>query len=388
MDQKYGPIQIYKQRKIIKYKEVLYHNWLNSVELMILEKSGIIRRSKEFPTFKETDIEDYDKAFDTNKGKGFFQGIHIYSDLPAAIPPYHKSIVTVFYPKACMHTTLGEVLENKKTDPLAYDFISWYKAAFKESVLTFDDICLLTIIDIGLYDQSRFNLFKNVFTRDIPSFIDRIGPTYHFLKKYASGVVPKMVDNIIETLDSLSRNITMINDANKLIKRKMEADDAGTENNPDTSAKKLLRKMGGPWDYQIYQMYKYKEISNLFVELKKNLKQDEIQIMALGLYIKEIVHCSTTLEFVFKFLQSHGSLTGPMMIIPFICRSAFDVQIIPHRIPYIGGFLAELKLWKNQSRWLPKKMLKDMIEERQMLTRPKRKSRSRKAGRNNKTRKN
>ncbi len=378
IESKFGYINIYRKPNIIKYKNVIYHNWLSNIDYMLLNKSGIFRRSQEHPTFKKTDIEDYDSAFNTNKDSGIFGGIHLYGDLPPPIPDFTKSVILVFYPKNCFKMTLGEIADSKKTDPLSYDFVSWYRAAFKESVLTFDDVCLLAIVEMGLYDTSRFNHFKRAISKDIPALIERISPTVDFINKH---IYKSKLPEILEKINKYSALISTLADARELLKKRINAEKVDIDKNPDTNTKQLLRKVKGLGDLEIYMAYKFKSIAKLFFELKKSFKHEEIQALALGLYVEEIVNCSTNIEFIYKFLKQYGSVNGPMMVIPFICRNVHDASI--------GGMYSEIRLIWKQPGFIPKKMLKNVIEERRMLTRPERKkTRSRSKKPFNKTRKN
>ncbi len=267
---------------MIKYKDVFYYNLINNLNVMTLLKSGITRTSQDEPVFKKTDIEDYDSAFEIiREGE-----VSLYGEILDPFDGINKHMVTIFYPNTCLNQTLGDVITNKYTDPLAYDFISWYKAAYNESILTFDDLCLYAIAKIGLHEnKSRLHKFREFFTKHLP----------YELKKYKGTVSIFLSKSVQQLISGIKQVYSLINMF--IIP-------------PLISGKSVYEK--------------YQKEGELFMDLKKTFTKDEIQALSLGLYIDEILDVAMSLDTVYKFINTYGKVEGkPFMVLPIICRFSY-----------------------------------------------------------------
>ncbi len=276
---------------VIKYKDVFYYNLINKINVMTLRKSGILCTNQENPRFKKIDIENYDTAFDIiREGE-----ISLYGEILDPFDGVNNGAITIFYPEYCMNQSLGEIISNKYKDPLAYDFISWYKAAYNESILSFDDLCLYAISKIGLQNnKSRLQKFNEFFKRELPNKI----------KQY-TGISSIFLSDNVKTLVSKAKSVL--------------------------SLLSFLYKSTIASGKSVYE--KYQKEGEIFLELKKSLNKEQIQTLSLGLYLNEIFDVAMSLDTVYKFINTYGNVEGkPFMVLPVICRAVYgDIQLVDEK---------------------------------------------------------
>ena len=261
----------------IKYKNKIYSQMVYDLGFMTLIKSGIMRKSNSPPVFKKTDIDDYNKGFD----KIMEHGIHIFGTLPSPFDGTNDGVITIFYPQNMMSKSLGAVIGDKNKDPLAYDFLCWYKAAYNESILTFDDLCLIAIASISVkHKLPRYKEFiKTLVTLSQKDWV----PFQRFIP-YKIGFIfdgiPKIFGAIVHYIHSYF----------------------------DTDFKPYYNNMT--------------EFGEIFLDMKKKLSTDEIKTLSLALTMDDILQVSINIETVYKFIKLYGQTNNePFMVVPLICRS-------------------------------------------------------------------
>ncbi len=119
----------------IIYKNVKYNN----LHVMIIGVSGIIS-SKNINIIYTNDINDFDKAYPF-----LFENIPD-EDIKYYLPPPSLTEYTLelHYPNEnILNKKINQIINDKKEDPLTYDFYCWLKALYKASVIPLNDLLLM-----------------------------------------------------------------------------------------------------------------------------------------------------------------------------------------------------------------------------------------------------
>ncbi len=309
----------------VRYKKVLYQQIVYDLGMMTLMKSGIMRKSLSPPTFKKTDIEDFDGAFK----KIMEHGIHVWGTIPSPFDGVNDGVVTIFYPQNALFKTLQELISNKDKDPLAYDFLSWYKAAYNESIFTFDDVCLYAIAEIAVNSRSqpsRFKTFINTLIH-LPNIISSWIPFKRFIPseliKFIINSIPKLYPMFIMYIDSYF--------------------------------KKDLKPM----------YHSMTEIGDIFLDMKNKFDDNMIKSMSLALTMQDILHVNMNIETIYKFINLYGKTNGePFMVVPLICRAPMGNQyLVDEKIKLSRPRTKTVKTktkTKTKTRSKPKSLLKSL----------------------------
>jgi hypothetical protein len=308
----------------LKYKNVIYSQILYDLGVMTLMKSGIMRKSLSPPKFKKTDIENYDEAF----AKIPEHGLRLFAPLPQPFDGVNDGVVSIFFPKNAISKTLGEIINNKDKDPLSYDFLCWYKAAYSESILTFDDICLYAIAKITVNSKSQPSRFKKFYNtiKTLPILISEWIP----FKRFLGAGLRSTIEMISQSIPSILHFI-------------------------ESYIKKDLKPM----------YYSMTEIGNIFLDMKSKFDDNTIKSMSLALTMQDVLKVDMNIETVYKFINLHGKINGePFMIVPLICRAPMgDTYLIEEKIklsrPHSKTVKTKTKT-KTKTRSKTKSLLKSL----------------------------
>ena len=80
---------------------------------------------------------------------------------------YNKIFVCVDYSADNLKRTIKDIFEAKDTDPLTYDFLRLIKASYKNSILSFDDICMHIVCKsyFDKKDTTKQSIFSEIYER-------------------------------------------------------------------------------------------------------------------------------------------------------------------------------------------------------------------------------
>ncbi len=172
----------------VKYKD------LGVIDIAI---SGILRADYEGDaSFLIDDIEDFDEAYPQDRKP---------DRIPLTVYNESSRIITVHHPANILEKKIGDIKKDKKIDPLGYDLYCWLKAAYKASVVSFEDILMLNVLhEFKAFDSSRtfvdnFKAVRRTATKkEIEEQIDKL-PLYYITETaiYMDLVYP-LIEEIVK----------------------------------------------------------------------------------------------------------------------------------------------------------------------------------------------
>jgi hypothetical protein len=206
-------LNLFKEKGIgnnITYKGVNYIN--KNIQCVDLRNSGIISRKNKvhdipfnlYKIFKNRD------EFDKNV-------LHLrFNEIPknnnkAFINTFSNIHLQLSVPEEAWYKPIKNIIADKDTDPLSYDFLQMLIDSFENSILTFDDVCLLALCRILVWNDTK---------KKTPLYTKIAKKIYKFMGKSldSKSVKEKKISNNYDLADDIFINI--LSDSTNILYKK------------------------------------------------------------------------------------------------------------------------------------------------------------------------